>query len=75
MTTKAKINEKDLKLARHLQKIRKEKGLTQEELAEKVGVTLTYIGYLELGYKIPNMHMLQKIAEALKVKVKELIPF
>ena len=75
MTLKAKTNKKDLLLARNLQKMRKEKGYTQEQLAEKVGVTLTYIGYLELGYKIPNMHMLQNIADALGVKVKELIPF
>jgi transcriptional regulator with XRE-family HTH domain len=75
MTTKAKINEKDLLLAKHLQKVRKAKGLTQEDLADKVGVSLTYIGYLELGYNIPNIHMLQKIADALEVQVKDLIPF
>ena len=75
MTTKAKANKKDMLLARHLQKVRKEKGLTQEQLAEKIGVTLTYIGYLELGYKLPNMHMLQKLADALGVKVKDLFPF
>ena len=75
MVKKVKINDKDLKLARNLQKVRKEKNLTQEQLAEKVGVSLTYIGYLELGYNIPNMHMLQKIAEVLGVKVKDLIPF
>ncbi len=75
MVKSTKVNEKDLKLAKNLQKVRKGKGLTQEQLAEKVGVTLTYIGYLELGYNIPNMHMLQKIAKALGVKVKDLIPF
>ena len=75
MTAKANVNEYDRKLAKHLQKLRKEKGFTQEQVAEKIGITLTYYGYLELAYKIPNMHMLQKIAKALGVKVKDLIPF
>jgi transcriptional regulator with XRE-family HTH domain len=75
MATKAKTNGRDLQLAKHIQKIRKEQGYTQEKLADKLGISLTHYGYLEIGYKIPNMHMLQKIADALGVKVKDLIPY
>ncbi len=75
MPVKAKVNERDLQFAEHLKKVRKEKGYTQEQVAEKIGISLTHYSYMELAYKLPNMHMLQRIADALGVKVKELIPF
>jgi transcriptional regulator with XRE-family HTH domain len=67
--------EKKIALGRSIQKLRKEKGLTQEQLAEKLGITLTYMGYFEIGHRVPNLRMLCKIADILDVKVKELIPF
>lgn len=70
-----KITERDLRLARKIQKVRQERGLTQEKLGEKVGVSTTYIGYLETGYRIPNLKMIYKIARALGVKVKDIFPF
>ncbi|MGH7203568.1 MAG: helix-turn-helix domain-containing protein [Candidatus Levyibacteriota bacterium] len=75
MATKKKITEKDWRLARKIQKIRQEKGWTQEKLAERVGVSTTYIGYVETGYRVPNLKMIYKIANALKIKVSELFPF
>jgi len=75
MTVRAKTTKRDLRLARHLQKVRKSKGITQEQLAEKLRISQTYIGYLEIGYKIPNLKMLQRIADVLEVKVKDLIPY
>ncbi len=67
--------DKKIALGRNIQKIRKQKGLTQEQLAEKLGITLTYMGYFEIGHRVPNLRMLCKIADILGVKVKELIPF
>ncbi len=58
-----------------MQRSRKEKGLTQEKLAEKVGVSTTWIGYIETGYIRPNLKMIYKIANALGVKVKDIFPF
>lgn len=75
MNTKKKISQKDYKLARFLQKVRQSKDITQEELAEKIGVSQTWIAYLETGRNKPNLKMLEKIAKALGVKVKDLIPF
>lgn len=74
MTVK-KIPKNYLRLGRRMQKIRKEKSVTQEQLAEKVGVSTTWIGYLETGYRIPSVKMLNKIARALGVKVKDIFPF
>jgi DNA-binding XRE family transcriptional regulator len=70
-----KITEQDYRLGRRIQKIRKEVDLTQEKLAERVGVTTTFIGYVETGYRKPNLKMIYKIARALGVKVKDIFPF
>jgi transcriptional regulator with XRE-family HTH domain len=58
-----------------MQKIRQAKGVTQEELAEHIGVSTPYIGRIETGTITPNLKLLQKIARALRMKVKDLIPY
>ena len=76
MTTKPQeVTKKNWKLGRSIRKIRKAKGLTQEQLAEKIGTSTPWIGHIETGREVPNLTMLQKIAHALGVKVKELIPY
>lgn len=70
-----KVTKQDLRLARYIQKMRRKSGLTQEELAEKIRKSVTWIGYIESGYRIPNLKLLYKIARALKIKVKDLFPF
>ena len=42
-------------------------GLTQELLAEKVGVSGSYIGYLERGKKSPSLSLLCKISDVLHI--------
>lgn len=73
MTTKIPKNYK--RLSRNMQRIRKSKEITQEQLAEKVHVSTTWIGYLETGRKIPSIKMVHKIARALGIKVKDILPF
>lgn len=75
METKVKITKQDLKLGRKIQKVRKAAGMTQEELAEKLGVTTTWVGYVETGYRRPNLKRIYKIARVLGVKVKDIFPF
>lgn len=70
-----KVTKQDLRLARHIRKMRRKAGLTQEELAEKIRKSVTWIGYIESGYRIPNLKLLYKIARSLKIKVKDLFPF
>lgn len=48
-------------------------GLTQEELAEKVGISRAYMGFVEQGRNVPTLETLEKIARALKVKTSELL--
>lgn len=59
-------------LGKKIQKQRKNIGLTQEELAEKVNVSRAYIGYLEQARNAPSLELLQKIAKVLRVDIKEL---
>jgi len=55
---------------RHL---REEKSLSQEKFAELTGHHRTYIGFLERGERTPNVATLQRIAEALGIKLSELL--
>ena len=56
-----------------LAKIRKEKEMTQTELAEKVGVGDTAICNYEKGLREPNLGTLKKLATVLECTVDELI--
>jgi DNA-binding XRE family transcriptional regulator len=62
-------------LGKKIQKVRKGMKITQEQLAEKVGISTTYIGYIEQGRYAPSLEVLEKIAKHLKIKVNEIIPF
>lgn len=61
------------RLSERLKDIRKSKKLTQQELAEKAGLHLTYVGHLELGKYHPTVFVMWKIAKALKISIHELI--
>lgn len=62
-------------LSGKLREIRKSKKLTQQELADKAGLHLTYVGHLELGKYHPTVFVMWKIAKALDVSMKELTDF
>jgi transcriptional regulator with XRE-family HTH domain len=70
-----RYTKKNYRLGRHIQKLRKERDLTQEQFAEKLHISLNYLGKIETAKKVPNLRLLYKIAEILKVKVKDLFPF
>lgn len=61
------------RLSERLREVRKDKKLTQQELAEKAGLHLTYVGHLELGKYHPTVFVMWKIAKALNVSIENLI--
>lgn len=63
------------KFGEQLRKLRQEKDLTQEELADKAGMHFTYIGQIERGQRNPSLVNLHKLAKALKVSAGTLLPF
>lgn len=52
---------------------RKEKGLTQRELAEKVYVSVQAVSKWELGKNFPDLSLMEPLAEALDLTVTELL--
>lgn len=55
------------RLAENIKFYRKQKRMTQEELAEKAGTATNYIGTIEIGKKFPSPQMIVRIANALEV--------
>jgi len=55
-----------------LTKVRKEKGFTQEKLAFAVGLSPTYIGFIEQGRRNPTILNLFKISRALDLKLEDI---
>jgi transcriptional regulator with XRE-family HTH domain len=60
-------------LGSNILELRKKKGLSQEELSEKVGVTRQTISNWELNETQPNPEQLKLLSKALNVSVDELI--
>jgi transcriptional regulator with XRE-family HTH domain len=60
-------------LAQNIKKLRKQRKLSQEELAKKAGVTYSTLIKLESGVnKNPTIKTIQQIAAALEVSLDEL---
>lgn len=57
----------------NVQKIRKERNLSQEKLAELAGLHRTYIGMIERAEKNITLCNMEKIAKALGVDIKDLL--
>lgn len=54
-----------------LRKIREDEGLTQEQLAEKVGVVRTTISNIECGLSLPSVPTAKAIGEVLNFDWKD----
>jgi transcriptional regulator with XRE-family HTH domain len=52
--------------------VRKSKGVTQQQLAEQVNMSVVAIAYIETGKRWARLGTLDKIATSLKVDVSEL---
>ena len=57
----------------NLKKIRLERGMTQTELAEKIGITRTAICNYEAGTREPDFETLRKLVSVLECTLDELI--
>lgn len=60
------------RLGNRIKELRKEKNMTQEDLAFKVSVDRSYMGFVERGEKNPTLDKLIKIAQSLSVSLSEL---
>lgn len=62
-----------MKLGENILKLRKQRGLSQEQLGEQVNVTRQTISNWELDETTPNPEQLKLLSKALNVSVDELI--
>ena len=53
---------------------RKKRGLSQDDLAKRVGITQGYLSEIEGGRKSGDVQTLRKLADALKVTIDSLVP-
>ena len=61
------------RFGKQLQRLRTDRGLTQEQLAVKAGLVRVYVTKLELGEHDPTLSTLVRLAKALRVPVTELL--
>ena len=71
----AKITKKDLSIGKRIRRFRRNTGLTQEQLADRIHISTTHVGLVEVGRRRMSLKTMQKVAKALGVKVRDLIPF
>ena len=62
-----------IKIGKFILNCRKEKGLTQEQLAEKLGVTSKSISRWENGNTMPDYSLLKDLCNELDINVNELL--
>lgn len=57
----------------NIKRLRREQGISQEELADRAGMHRTFISQIERAVKNPTIQTLDKIAQALGVPLTEIV--
>lgn len=61
------------KIAMRIRALRAKRQMSQEDLAERAGISRGYLARLEIGMHDPTITTLEKLAKALRVKVADLL--
>ena len=61
------------KIGKFIAELRKEKGLTQEQLAEKLGVTSKSISRWENGKTMPDLSLMKPLCNELEITINDLL--
>jgi transcriptional regulator with XRE-family HTH domain len=62
------------RFGKKLRTVREGVGISQEKLAELAGLHRTYVSSVERGYRNISILNIEKLAKALRVPMKELMP-
>lgn len=68
----ASVNEK---LGKRIKELRKQKNMSQEELAFKAKTDYSYLNEIEAGKRNPSVKRVAEIGKVLKVSLKEIFNF
>ena len=60
-------------IGQRIRKIRKANGLSQEQLAERVGISVTHMSHIETGNTKLSLEVFAEIAQALEARSDELL--
>ena len=60
------------RVSRNIQRIRRQKDLSQEEVAHRADIHQTYLSGVETGKRNPSILVVERIAKALGVDVSEI---
>lgn len=60
------------RVGRNIKKEREAKGWSQEELADRAGLHRTYISGVERGVRNPTVTVLERMAQALSLKIGQI---
>jgi transcriptional regulator with XRE-family HTH domain len=63
-----------IKLGMKIKSVRESMNLTQEQFAQKCGMSKNYIGMLERGERNPSYLTLVQIASKIEINLQKLIP-
>ncbi len=64
-----------LAFGKNLREERDRKNLSQEDVAQKAGISVTYYAGIERGEENPTFAVLEQICKALRVKSSQVLPF
>lgn len=62
-----------IKIGLYIKELRKEKGLTQEQLAEHFGISRRTVSRWETGSNLPDLDLLVELADYYNVELRELL--
>lgn len=69
------MNQKELQrlIGKKLRSYRTERGLTQDELAEKAGISTSFYANIEIGNKGMSLSVIKNLSDALNVSIDSLM--
>lgn len=73
---KAPVSEKEWQeVGEQIRKIREKKNLTQQDVADKTGITTSYFARIERGEERPSMDVIKSVVKTLGIKISDIFPF
>lgn len=66
------VENNKIEFGKKIRRLRKEKGLTQEQLSELIGIDNRHLSRIETGIHYPTFKIMKKLAKALDVNLESL---